>query len=286
MRLKPLAHLLMTASTFIMIASGCQNSSSPQKSMTVFNQSLDGLQGAQDEVNEIKNFQQDDYKIYKVRGVGSFYVDNREDLIKRGLRQGNMWEPEFVAIMKKQIQPGTTAVDVGAHVGSHTLSMSKFVGEQGKVISFEPLKKLYTELVHNVTLNDRHNVTAYRCALGSTFQEIEMNPALPDNEGATAIGQGGDPAPMITLDSLNLENVSFIKIDVENYEYEVLKGAEKTIRKYHPYMIIEIMGNSYVPVANRSESVDKTVKLIEDMGYDVKFIEGSWSDWLATPKQG
>lgn len=268
----------------LLTLASCGNSGPANPEMTVFNGSLDDLRGKHEEVEVIRHFPLEVYKTYKVWGVGSFYVDDGDDLIKRGIRLGNPWEPAFALIMKEHIKPGSTAVDIGAHIGSHTMTLSKLVGDQGKVIAFEPQIKLYSELVHNIALNNRNNVTAYRCALGDTCQEIEMNPAMHDNEAVTAVGKGGDRTQMILLDSLNLENVSFIKIDVENYEYEVLKGAEQTIRKYHPYMIVEIMGNSYVPVANRTDRVEKTVKLIEEMGYDVKFIEGSWSDWLATPK--
>jgi FkbM family methyltransferase len=284
MKLKFCSLSLLSVLISCVVLTACHNSNSIESPLTIFKGSLDELQGPEVEVNEIRNFSLNDYNVYKIRGIGSFYIDNRDDLIKRGVREGNAWEPQFDKIMKQHIGPGTTVVDVGAHIGTQTLSMSKFVGNQGNVVAFEPQMKLFSELVHNIILNNLYNVTAYRAALGNTAQEIEMNPALPENEAATAIGEGGDRARMITLDSLNLENVSFIKIDVENYEYEMLKGAENTIRKYHPYMIVEIMGNTYLPVSNRTESVDKTVKLIEAMGYDVKFIEGSWSDWLATPK--
>ena len=157
------------------------------------------------------------------------------------------------------------------------------MGNEGRVIAFEPQIKLYSELVMNMLLNKCQNVIAYRCALGDMIKSIEMSPSVAGNEGGTPIGRGGDIAEMITLDSLNLDNVSFIKIDVENFEYEVLFGAEQTIRRNRPYMIIEIMGNVYSPIPNREELVQKTIRMVEQMGYSLKYIDGSWSDWLATP---
>lgn len=231
---------------------------------------------------EVDNFPLALYKIYHVDGLGDFYIDSRIDIIKDELRRGHPWEPNIAELMKKHIKPGTTAVDIGAHIGTHTLSMSKFVGD-GNVVAFEPQLKLYSELVMNMKLNGCGNVTSHRCALGDTEKEIEMSPAYPGNEGGTAIGSGGDAVKMIPLDAFQLNNVSFIKMDVENFEYEVLLGAEKTIVKNRPVMIIEIMGNIYNPVPDRNERGWKTIHWLEERGYKLDFIEGSWSDWLAIP---
>lgn len=270
----------------VLCFTACQNSDGKKggmKDITTFHGSLDSVAGPKEEVSLINNFPKALYRIYTIDGLGSFYVDSRIDIIKNQLRSGQIWENEIVDLLKKHVKPGSTAIDIGSHVGTHTLSMSKLIGKDGQVVAFEPQIKLYSELVMNMALNGCRNVTAYRCALGDISKDIEMSPSVADNEGGTGIGQGGDCAKMITLDSLNLDNVSFIKIDVENFEYEVLKGAEQTIRKSHPVMIIEIMGNTYNPIPNRAELVHRVLHQVEQMGYTLKYIEGSWSDWLAIP---
>lgn len=270
----------------VLSITSCKNSEKNKQEVgkiTVFQGSLDSVVGPKDEVALLNQFPQILYKIYPINGLGSFYIDSRVDIIKNELRAGHTWEGDFIKLMKQYVKPGTTAIDIGAHIGTHTLSMSNFVGNKGRVIAFEPQIKLYSELVMNMLLNKCQNVTAYRCALGDTFESIEMSPAVAGNEGGTRIGKGGDTAEMITLDSLNLDNVSFIKIDVENFEYEVLIGAEQTIRRNRPYIILEIMGNVYNPIPNREELVQKTLRMVEQLGYSLKFIEGSWSDWIATP---
>ncbi len=251
--------------------------------ITVFSGNLDSVAGPANEVALLRSFPKALYKIYNIDSLGSFYIDSRSDMIKNELREGRKWEGVFTALMKQHIKPGTTVIDIGAHIGTLTLSMSKLVGDQGRVIAFEPQIKLYSELVMNMILNQCKNVTAYRCAVGDAIKTIEMNPSVPGNEGATSIGKGGDAAEMITLDSLHLENVSFIKIDVENFEYEVLLGAEQTIRKNRPYMILEIMGNTFNPNPSREELVHRTLHKIEEMGYTLQYIDGSWSDWVAIP---
>lgn len=260
-----------------------KESNTPLSTITTFEGSIESLKGDTQETSLIKNFPKPFYQIYSVQNVGSFYVDNRVDIIKNQLRSGQIWENPIVEAMKKHIKPGSVAIDIGAHVGTHSLIMSKLTGKEGKVIAFEPQLKLFSELVMNMVLNQCDNVKAFRCAVGEEFRLVEMNPPVVDNEGGTKIGKGGDKAQLIPLDSLGLTNVSLIKVDVENYEYEVLLGAEKTIKENRPVIIIEIMGNIYQSIPNRQELVYKTLHTIEKMGYSVKYIDGSWSDWLATP---
>lgn len=245
--------------------------------------SLERFTGSDAEKSLVLNFPKGLYRVVDIPTLGSFYIDSRVDIIKNQLRSQQVWEPEIIALMEKNIKPGTTAIDIGAHIGTHTLSMSKLVGDRGRVVAFEPQLKLYSELVMNMELNQRNNVTAYRCAVGDSYKEIEMNLPVPNNEGGTAIGSGGDSALMITLDSLGLDNVSFMKIDVENLEDDVLRGAEKTIRKNRPTIILEIMGNTYKPDPNRNEKVQNTLKRLQEWGYQTQYIDSSWSDWLATP---
>lgn len=254
-----------------------------EASVTVFNKRIEALSGPPDDVALVQTFPKAFYKIYNVEGVGSFYLDSRVDIIKNELRAGRSWEDNIVALMKQYAKPGTQVVDIGAHIGTHTISLSRIVGDSGEVIAFEPQRKLFCELVMNLDLNGCKNVIAYRACVGDVFKTVEMLPAVLDNEGGTGIGKGGDEAAMITLDSLQLANVSFMKIDVENFELSVLQGAKETIRKNRPVIIIEIMGNTYFPISDRAERVQKTLQFLTEMGYEASYIQGSWSDWLAIP---
>src|SRR5262249_28126957 len=134
----------------------------------------------------------------------------------------------------------STVLDIGAHIGTHTLSLSQKVGPQGLVIAFEPQYKLFTELHENLKLNHQSNVIPLRYAIGDVNQPVTMHENLFDNEGGTPIGIGGDPVIMITLDSLGLKNVSLMKIDIEGSELRFLQGAIETIKSNRPILLIEI----------------------------------------------
>jgi len=154
---------------------------------------------------------------------------------------------------------GVVAIDCGANIGVYTLEMAKTMQGWGSVISFEAQEKVYYALAGNVILNNCLNVTAKLCAVGAECGKInipEVNYLLPSNfggfelkprENGEFIGQPIDystnskSVDMVTIDSLNLERLDFLKIDVEGMEVEVLQGAKNTIEKYHPQMIIEIL---------------------------------------------
>jgi len=233
----------------------------------------------------LREFPFSDYKICPVSGLGKFYVDDIPDDIKGHLRQGIYWEGVIAELVKKYTKPGTVAIDLGAHIGIHTILMSKMVGAKGKVIAFEPQNKIFRELRRNLSLNrldDR--VIFLKNAVGHENQWVEMSVRDPTNEGGTPIGKGGDKAWMVTLDELNLNNVSFIKMDVESSELNVLRGATKTLSRNKPVIVFEILGG--VDLDNCSDSHKQTyeeiLELLGNLGYRVTRIFGN--DFLAIPK--
>ena len=113
-----------------------------------------------------------------------------------------------------------------------------------------------------------------------------MGPNEPYNEGGRSIAMnGGEAVHMRTLDSYDLQNVSFIKMDVENYEDEVLAGAINTIRRDRPVIFLEIQGNGVVAAqqqVDRKQRVLETIDILEKLGYHVTCFSGA--DYLAVPK--
>ncbi|HSX11023.1 MAG TPA: FkbM family methyltransferase [Chlamydiales bacterium] len=212
----------------------------------------------------------------------SYYVDELPDSIKSILRQGLNWEGNEAILMEKFTREGTLAIDIGAHIGVHTICLSRKVGPRGAVIAFEPQKKMYRELLENLELNQCSNVISLCKALGQTSKAIHLTPVDLANEGGTGVGEGGEPAQMVPLDSLNLQNVSFIKIDVENYELFVLRGAKETILRNNPVIMFELNGShlNEDPVWQK-ENADQIFSLLASLGYEMHCIFNK--DWIAFP---
>jgi FkbM family methyltransferase len=141
------------------------------------------------------------------------------------------------------IKPNSVAVDVGANHGAYTYLLSQICKT---VISFEPNKSLAKRLLDA----DLSNVKVMPYGLSNRSSEcdlyLEEVDGLLETGTASINGQTNRGKSksirikIITLDSLNLTQVDFIKIDVEGHELEAINGAVQTIKKHKPIMLIEI----------------------------------------------
>lgn len=160
-------------------------------------------------------------------------------------------------------------IDVGANVGYWTM----FVARKGfNVHAFEPSPMPYRILKHRTKKYTK--VKAYLIALGekSGFVNMTLMKSFSQYSVMGVIGdkppvEEGDvlgeiSVPLRTLDSYEIEDVAVIKIDTEGYEIPILKGAEKTILRYKPRLIIEV---HYPPF---KEEAKRIIKILERMGYN------------------
>jgi FkbM family methyltransferase len=213
-------------------------------------------------------FPYEQYQIYDVPEIGKFYLDDNPAGVKQTLRRGKPWAPAMIEELEKYVVPGTTVLDVGAHIGSITLPLARMVGPKGRVYAFEPQRQVFRELVYNIELNELVNVTPLRFAVSSEPGIIEMDP-IKDRDGIVHIGKGGDPAEARTIDSFGFSNVSVIKIDVEGHEAPVLEGAEETIKALHPVIFVEIWAYKF----------DEVQPILDGYGYSLRKIKGD--DYIA-----
>jgi FkbM family methyltransferase len=153
---------------------------------------------------------------------------------------------------------GVVALDCGANIGVHTVEWARAMYGWGEVLAFEPQEKIFYALAGNVIINNCLNVTVRNCAVGASCAQIEipeLNQLAPSSFGSFElkktpwtefIGQEIDyakthPVAQISIDSLRLRRLDFMKIDVERMEEEVLKGASQSIAKHSPIMMIEFV---------------------------------------------
>jgi FkbM family methyltransferase len=233
----------------------------------------------------IASFPKQDYITCYVPYQGKFYVEpNRHDTIKNVLRSGERWEPHILLLINKYAKPGTVVLDIGSHIGTFTMAMSKAVGDSGTVYAFEPQRKIYRELRKNCELNGIKNAVCHRLAIGDQPQIIEMDiETYPGSEGSTGIGGGGDRAEMRTIDSFNFTNVSFVKLDVERSEEQVLDGMVNTILKNKPVIAIELQGGYLWESAppDIKQKMINSIEKLEKLGYVVTRVY--LHDYLAVP---
>ncbi len=146
---------------------------------------------------------------------------------------------------------GEVVIDIGAHIGKYTILSSKFVGKAGKVVAIEADPDTFQILKRNIVLNNLTNVLPLNYAVFSTRTRIKLYDqstasAKYNSLILTRTAQTEKYAEVNadTLDSIlqinEINEVNWIKIDVEGAEFEVLKGATKTLSGKNIALLIEI----------------------------------------------
>ncbi len=250
-----------------------------------------------DDKEYLKDFPFNTYTKYTTNRQGAFYIDNKNDTIKASIINNKGWEDQYTDIIKTHCKNGSVALDIGTHIGTHTITMAESVGNFGKVYCFEPNKKIYRELCYNIAANKNTNIIPIRAAIGNEYTIIspDTNDKNENNEGGTSISRNvndSNAAFLFKIDDLNLSNISFIKMDVEGEELHALKGAEKTILQNKPVIFIEIWGGQvispdyvYINGKHTTEILKinkEVIQYLESLGYTVNHIKDD--DYLAIPK--
>ena len=171
--------------------------------------------------------------------------------------------------------PGEFVVDAGANIGCFTLRASRLVGESGRIMSFEPLESNYQLLLKNIRLNGLTNVKPARAALGdipmlhaelSIYASSGDTTFMPSCHGNRVL-IGKQFAEIKTLDdcfkSEDLSHLDLIKIDTEGYELKVLKGATRTLERFHP----KIVGEAHPLFSDSGEVI---LEFLKGLGYQGK----------------
>ncbi len=137
----------------------------------------------------------------------------------------------------QHVKPGDTVWDVGANVGTHAVIFAKKVGSEGNVVAFEPEPGTRSTLEHNIALNRLANVQVLSFALGGTDSQqtlfVDSRPGSGKHSLVATDGYHETAIEVCTGDSLT-ESLSggipnVVKIDVEGYELQVLKGMVNTL---------------------------------------------------------
>lgn len=152
----------------------------------------------------------------------------------------DFYEREFLEHCSSFITPGSVIIDAGANIGNHTVFLAKFCKAK-EIHAFEPQKTAFSIMNENLKLNNINNVKTYNVVLGRNNGFAEVKKSTPSSVGETRfVSNNNGKYEMITIDSLGIEQVGFIKIDVEGSQLEVLNGAQKTLKKYLPVIWIEL----------------------------------------------
>ena len=185
---------------------------------------------------------------------GSFvyrWIDNSKLIIANGMTgaTGNIYvglmEYEDMSFLLHYLQKDDLFYDVGANVGVYTVLASKV--KKAKTVCFEPLPETYEKLLDNLNINRLDNVISHN--IGLSFEKSKLH-FTKDKDTMNRVSientTNTEEVDVDTLDSISEKYgiPKIIKIDVEGFEFNVLKGAEKNLQNEElEVIILELNGS-------------------------------------------
>jgi FkbM family methyltransferase len=189
---------------------------------------------------------------------------------------GRYYDLDLQLVMAQLLKPGDRFIDIGANIGMLTLKGASLVGKLGRVDSFEPNPNCCKRIRDNLELNQINNVYLHQVGLSDKTDTLKLS-IITEHSGMGTLSELRQEDQKLVTDVFDvsvlrgdeivmqdLTPVKFIKIDVEGYELNVLKGLYKSLNTWHPIVITEVV-NEWLKRSgtNRSE----ICKFMDELGY-------------------
>ena len=194
-----------------------------------------------------------DRDLYKTYFGDLFWLSKDETAwVDKCIKESSIFEEYSTNFIKKIIQNGNIALDIGANIGYYSIMLSRLVGDTGRVLCFEPTNHYRKVLEKNLDINNLKNVEIYQFGLSNKKQELSIDIGDSSASLHNPIKKLVKLSEIINLsrlddvvEELNITKLDFIKIDVDGHEPAFLDGALETIKKYNPIILLEVNHLNY-----------------------------------------
>jgi FkbM family methyltransferase len=203
-----------------------------------------------------------------------FTADRDDQELLYHLHQAE-WHARELLALAPLVSKRDTVFDIGANLGFYSVLFAQQTGLQGRVVAFEPARRIFTKLCATIDKNGLDQVVPLNLACGSASVEGVLRQVSRSTGNASLVGgeAGGEEVRIRPLDEIPeaLEHPpQLVKIDVEGFESEVLEGAQSILREHRPVLYIELCGEYLA-------STERSVALLDDLGYDTRHLRST--DW-------
>lgn len=194
------------------------------------------------------------------------------DVIERNLLLHGCWDESIREAVELNLAPGATFVDVGANIGYFSLLASKLVGDAGTVLAIEPSHVNLSRLAEHLWKNASGNVLVASIAAGNGHALPTINFPTFNNAGAATLRPGHSvqgnrvmQAPLDEIFAAQGIRPDLVKLDVEGFELEALKGMRDSLARYAPVVICELTESF---LRELGQSASELLAFMEALGYE------------------
>ena len=197
-------------------------------------------------------------------------------------------EIETSRAYRRLVKAGDVVLDLGANIGAHTLPLAQLVGDAGRVYAFEASDHAFARQQRNIALNP-----ALAAHIVSLQALLVADPAAAKPKGIPSswpleetgerdlhpvhLGQyhSVQAARPLRLDDWLVESgvsrIDFVKLDVDGYEIDVLRGGRELFKRYRPVLLMEFMPYIF---PERGQTFAELLSLLRDFGYQAEDLSG------------
>ncbi len=222
--------------------------------------------------------------------IGRFALDTGDPGISKELFLYQMHEPLTTELIGEVLREGMVVVDVGSNIGYYVIIEKDLVGPEGMVVAIEPSPSNVRRLRRNIAINGLTGVVVKAGAVGAHDGSGVLNLShcsncntMLDVPHPTAGAVEVEEFQLDTLvESLGLERVDVVRMDIEGYEVVALQGMRNLLREHKPWLIMELH-----PVTVGAEPIIEMLQVLATMGYQVEFVFDRPSDypWMKPKKE-
>lgn len=228
-----------------------------------------------------------------ITSINSFHFYTLDNcIISTSLKHGKPWEPYMNVIFEKYVNKDSVVIECGCHIGVHTVKLASLCK---KIHAFEPMPNTYQVLAKNIRLNGIQNAILYQKGVADKPGMTKYDWSIQGNPGGSGLANNpmgvpswcppmneDVPVELTTIDSMDLDQLDFIKLDVEGYEPLIIMGAINTIKKYKPVIVMEIWKSHYTTEIDL-QYANELFKDLIDIGYVVHYVSGVDYIFLPVP---
>jgi FkbM family methyltransferase len=187
---------------------------------------------------------------------GEISLYDNEFYIGSVFKKGEYWDEDTLVKLKEYIPPDRNILEIGGHCGTSSIVYASFINDDKKVYVYEPQKNMYELLVKNISDNNlQDKIIPFNkgvfCYNGfGNMNNIDLDGrggivsnmyenSQPCNFGGICLGKEGEQIEMLTIDSMNLEDIGFIHCDAQGSENFIFSESIQTVNKYRPVVFYE-----------------------------------------------
>ena len=209
------------------------------------------------------------------------FLDEKDSLL---LSINKIYEKNETNFVKDSVNKGDIVIDIGANIGYYTLMFAKLVGDTGKIYAFEPDPKNFSILEKNIQVNGYNNIILEKKAVSNKLGKSTLY--MNENSAGSSMHKPNNVVNQIYVDLITLDNYfevntitpDFIKIDIEGYELNALKGMESILQSSDKTKIMI----EYNPLTKKEFNSDPMDNLtfLSELGFKFKDLNSSAQTFL------